>query len=344
MITDKQRLIALGVFIAVIVSAVSGVLIFMPNSFELMSPGNTAYIIDSTRISVGFYNYFFEIATTPEALMYQETQNDNFDASVALDEQYYDEERAVTWQDYYSSAALEQIQSLVYLSNRAAELGLKLEREQQESIEEQILDLRSKAKEYSVSLNNYISIVYGDHAGEKTYRKIAEKLFLAQNYCEYIYLSEEFSGKAESLVDKSLDASQCSVKEIFIVYGEDAEGKEQAEGLVADIKSRLDSSLNKEYLFSVLFNCYMKDYDSHDRAITIQKGDPDKVLGEWLFDHPRNPGDYIMLEDKNGYHFICYADKGERYPKRIELASKSLENVSQKVKTENGYAFRTDSR
>jgi len=189
-IKQGDRIKAVLILGTAIFLIILSVIFLTPNNFELMTAANTSFSVDGTRVSVGIYNYFYGISTRGEVLQSFDGYN-GFDSSIPFDEQYYADH--VTWEEYFHQSAVDQIVRIVHFYNCGLKSGVTLLEEQKAAIDEQISILRDSATQYGVSLNDYLSIVYGKHIGERTIIKILEMSFIAQNYYEYLTVSKVFS-------------------------------------------------------------------------------------------------------------------------------------------------------
>lgn len=309
--TFKDRLIA-AVLIFLIV-AIPSTLVFLltPNSSEIMVPGNTVMTVDGTKVSVGFFNYFYTAATSSDVLLQLEKEYENFDASKSFSDQIYDSESGMTWQEYFIEAAKEQLTQIVSLSNKGEAAGIELFEEQKEEIQSQLDNAAEKAVEYDVLTNDYISIVYGEFAGKATLKKVMEKSYIAQNYYEYISVVEKPSDEeTESYLKENLENMHSVSFDYYAVeYTFDFdEQKKQAQEV-------LDKSKTPEEFDHAVAEAF-PTYDSWGfpatesvKLTSLYKKDagylPEKVY-DWVYGSERSVGEkaLITVDDRQLIYMI----------------------------------------
>ena len=184
-ITSRDCVLALLIVISIIVPTTLLIFIFTPNRYEIKVPGNVALTVDGTKLTVGFYNYFYSSSTSPEVLYNIEKRNEKFNSELPLEQQIYDAESGKTWATYIEDSVLEQIGALVYAYNRGVEADIGVFERQRERIDANIASIRAEAKKMKISADRYASLVYGNYVGIKTVENILDMSCIAQNYYEY---------------------------------------------------------------------------------------------------------------------------------------------------------------
>lgn len=301
-ITVKDRIIAISL-IFLIVAIPSGLLILLtPNRSEIMVPGNTVMTVDGTKVSVGFFNYFYKAATSPEVLLQLESEYKDFDGEEPFVDQIYDSESGMTWHEYFVEAAKEQIVKIVSLSNKGEAMGLELLEEQEEEIRNQIKDTSKKAEEYGVLIDDYITIVYGEFVGKATLEKIMEKSFVAQNYYEYISIHNKPSNEeTDEFLKNNFENMKAVSFDYFVVqYTDDYEDK------IDKVNFILNSSNNSEELEDAVAE-FFPTYDVWGFPATetvkmssFYKKDSENLPAElidWLYSPARKSGDKTFVND-----------------------------------------------
>lgn len=304
-ITDKNRITALALLLAFALVVTISVFLFTPNRSEILVPGNVAMTVEDIDISVGFYNYFYSAATSPEIMANMEKMYDGFDGSLPLQEQIFSEESGETWADYISDTVDEQISYLVKAYSMGKMQSISVFKEQEERIDSIIDSLNDEADRLSISVDSYTEITYGKFVGEKTVRKILEMSYIAQNLYEH-YFSEyeitqeeyrEFRNKNE----KELIYSEFIFCEFNVEDGE-------KENLKRQIQKFLQSEISPNEIEEKINEAFPKyDKTVSEEKTTFSEYSGCEAISDWSFDLLREAGDRILLEDsESGNIYIVF--------------------------------------
>ncbi len=287
--------IAVTIFAVMIFLITASIMLFTPNSSEIMVPGNVAMVVDGEKISVGFYNYFYSAATGPETIKQMEAMYDDFSIDST-------ESSGKKWLDYFSRSTEEQLKSIIILSHKAEDAGLVLIEEQTELVNQQIEYVKAKAEEYDVTSNGYASAQYGKKVGIKTLKKILEKSFLVQNYYEYLCVnselddeqfSEYFKNNAENLYMASFD--------YFVMKYSDENYEEkvsEAYSIIekSDSPDTFESSIQKAFPEKDFWGFYANETQKYDRVYKKDVLDfPEKVIS-WIYGQ-RKPNEVGLIDN-----------------------------------------------
>ncbi len=137
----------------------------------------------------------------------------DFDSSKSLKSQYYDESSKTTWYDFFLSQAKSYVEQILIACEVAYTNGIELSKEQKKSVESDLDDLYSSAKEYvatysqlgySTSVNQYIQTLYGTKINKSDLRKAFRLETLASYYLEQ--KTSEIEGNiTEEMINKYYD-------------------------------------------------------------------------------------------------------------------------------------------
>ena len=292
----------IAVILFVMIIAIPSVLVFLltPNKSEIMVPGNTVMTVDGTKISVGFFNYFYNVASGPEALLLFEKEYEDFDASKSFSEQIYDKETNMTWHDFFVESANEQISKIIRLSNEAQKNGIVLLPEQEKAVQEQLDIVSDKATQYGVFTNDYSSIVYGEFVGKATLKKILEKSFVAQNYYEYLYTTKKPSdAEISQYFDDNKDDFFSVSFEYFVV--DCSEDYETQISLADEVLERTNSINDFDTVLEDVFPVY-DDWGflstQSNKIDSLLKKDANYFAPEiqtWLYSNERYVGEKVCI-------------------------------------------------
>lgn len=307
-ITAKARIIALITVLSVLASTVLLIFLFSPNKKEIKVPGNVALTVDGTKLTVGFYNYFYSSSTTPEVLYNIQKQNEKFDPSMPLEKQIYDEASGKTWAVYIEESVLEQIGALVYAYNRGVEANIGLFDEQRERIDANLASLRAEAKKMKISADRYTSLVYGDYVGIKTVESILEMSYVAQNYYEYYRCNF-------SLTEEDYNSYMLEQKEnlAFAEYSICEFTFESADALTAFCEMHSDLTAVTADNFKAEIEEKTADIQKTFRDFSGIRSDctESDEIRSWAFSFDRKAGDRILLKDEErlvAYILISHRD------------------------------------
>ena len=275
-------------------------------------------IVDGTKISVGFFNYFYHAATSPESLLMLERQHEGFDATKSFSEQIYDEETGMTWHDFFVEAAKEQISRIVALSNKGESAGITLFDEQEEEIRAQISALSKKAAEYNVLTNDYASIIYGDFVGKATLEKIMQKSYIAQNYYEFISITQKPSAnETESYFYENQEDFYSVSFDYYIVNYDD--NFEDQVSLINEVLNQSNSPKEFDYALKEKFPVYdmMGFLETESiEARDLMKKDSDflpQEVTDWVYGSERKAGEktFIHVKDEKKLYVILMSEPAQ---------------------------------
>lgn len=296
-ITKKNRISALLILLisALIISAL--VFLITPNSGEILVPGNVALTVDGTKLSVGFYNYFYSAATSPEILVNMEEMYEDFDSSIPLQQQLFDKDSGKTWAEYINETVKEQISYLIKAYDIGKQHDICLFEEQRERVDLAIDSLHKEAGKLSIGVNSYTEFTYGKYVGEKTVRKILEMSYVAQNAYEFYF------SNYETTQDEYLDFRK--MNEDKLVYAEfvccklnveENQMQDLRENFAVFSQSKITSD-NCESEIGKLFSKYDKNLSVHK---TVRMNyDGSEEVEKWAFDLSRKSGDKVLIENNN---------------------------------------------
>ena len=297
----KYRTHMIAGMLVVILSA--GILslwgLFIPNRYEWMTIGNTACIVDNTKISVGFYHYFYRSLTNASSLAALAAEYDSFDISTELSEQYYDEENGITWASYLQNAAMEQLAYIVFYSNCAQAQGLSLVKEQEQAIDAFFDNASQQAKEAGLSLNRYLSVVYGEYVGKATLREVLMRTYLAQNYFSYYHTQAQYTDEQFASFLKANRSTYYAVSFSYAALSFDEKNAATAvENAVIQLQQTVMTTENFEQtVIDALSGIDDLRYTfvQVDDAEAQSLADLPLQLNDWLFDASRQTGNTAVF-------------------------------------------------
>lgn len=296
-ITRKNRISAILILLisALIISAL--VFLITPNSGEILVPGNVALTVDGTKLSVGFYNYFYSAATSPEMLVNMEEMYEDFDGSIPLQQQLFDKDSGKTWAEYINETVEEQISYLIKAYNIGKQHDVCLFEEQRERVDLVIDSLHAEADKLSIGVNSYTEFTYGKYVGEKTVRKILEMSYVAQNAYEFYFSNYEITQ------DEYLDFKKKNEDEL--VYAEFVCCKLSVEeNQMQDLRESFAAFSQSETATDNYESEIEKLFSKYDKNISVYKTvrmnfDGGEDIENWVFDLSRKSGDKALIANDN---------------------------------------------
>ncbi|MBQ7120845.1 MAG: hypothetical protein IJO03_01140 [Clostridia bacterium] len=320
-ITNKNRKNAVVLILSAFFAVLTGLFLFTPNRAEILVPGNTAITVDGLNVSVGFYNYFFSSSTTPEIMLELEKEYDDFDGSVPLDEQIYDEKTGKTWAEYIDETVKEQISRLVKAYNEGVSAGVSIFDEQQKSVDAIIKSIEAEADKLSVRANDYTCYTYGDYVGIKTVKKILEMSYVAQNYYEYFSVQSKISSdEYDSYYEKNKDMLAsveylcCKITGVTDIN----EMKTAAEMLLPKI-----SGSNFEQVLTEGFSKH--NIQISQKKALLLNSDENEDIKKWLFNDFRKTGDKTVIADeKNESIYVVLSVNVPEIEKEITCSAREI--------------------
>ena len=131
----KFVLVAVATAIVIAVLTVLGVYYYtVPNSDERMNPGNVAFTVGDTDVSIGMYNYYYTCLVQRDmqyASYYGLDTTKDFAEQITTDE----DGNEITWADQFVNETVDQLQYITTYYEEAVKAGVTLTDEQKEWID-----------------------------------------------------------------------------------------------------------------------------------------------------------------------------------------------------------------
>ena len=356
---EPLTFIPLAVFVAVVIIVLSvlGVRYYtVPNGKEgnLMNPASVAAVVDGNKVSLGMYNLYFSSVVS----QYEQYANYGYydlDTTEDYSKQYTTDEdgNKITWLDYFEQETMNQIKLYNAFYNKAVDSGITLTEAQQQSIDEQIDSFKTTASDEGVSLDDYISDVFGDYCTEETVELYMEQFYMSVNY-KGKYAAENRPDNEEIAAyyeEHQNDYYQINFSYLATTYDTTSEEtKEESEKLIQDYMSKITDRQSIIDLVPTAYADYIEQdaqsYMESDSSITEEEAKEqalatyeanvdgtiygtDKPFGDdindWLFDENEPTGQVkYYINEETGYAYIIL--KTEQ-PTRIEDETYSVRHI-----------------
>lgn len=290
----------LTIAIAVLVVAlIAGSFVVNSNYFYT---GTTSITVGDTDYTTAEYNYFYYTAYNNFYDSMGDYASYVIDSSLPLDEQYYTDD--MSFDDYFRSSAVSQLQWATALYNLAVAEGMSLTDDEISAIESDISMISMYALMYGVTEEQYYMSMYGKGFDGEILQGILEKLALATKYYEqqydsYAYTSEEL---AANYAENANAYDMYDYRVYFIESGEDAEAAYATADKIATAKD------GDEFAELVLANAPEESAASFtDNESTLYQANGTTLdsydYGAWLQDSTRVEFETTTIESSSGYGY-----------------------------------------
>lgn len=356
---EPLTFIPLAVFVAVVIIVLSvlGVRYYtVPNGKEgnLMNPASVAAVVDGNKVSLGMYNLYFSSVVS----QYEQYANYGYydlDTTEDYSKQYTTDEdgNKITWLDYFEQETMNQIKLYNAFYNKAVESGITLTEAQQQSIDEQIDSFKTTASDEGVSLDDYISDVFGDYCTEETVELYMEQFYMSVNY-KGKYAAENRPDDEEIAAyyeEHQNDYYQINFSYLATTYDTTSEEtKEESEKLIQDYMSKITDRQSIIDLVPTAYADYIEqdaqsymesdssvtEEEAKEQALTTYEANVDGTIygtdkpfgddiNDWLFDENEPTGQVkYYINEETGYAYIIL--KTEQ-PTRIEDETYSVRHI-----------------
>ena len=266
------------------------------------------------------------------------------DYTKPLDQQTFDKETGVTWQQYFLKGALQTWQRQKALEAEAAKNGFQLGDSDKKYLEGMYESLKKTAEEYKFeSVDALIQGDFGVGCGFAEYEK-----YMTTYYISSMFFTQEHDklvvtdAEVEAYYEKNKD----SMKETITKYGEKMidvrhillQPKDKTDAALAACLAEAEALLQQwkdgeatEESFGALADKHTADGGSKGVGglyENVYTGYMVKEFDAWCFDASRKVGDTGIVKTTHGYHIMYFVGSGEtwyRLSKNEVLSEKSAE-------------------
>ncbi len=294
------------------------------------------YTVDAAMMSYFFYTQYNNFVNNYSSYL----SSLGLDTSVSLKRQDSVFEQGSSWYEYFCGQAGSQVKELLYLAEKAIENGMKLDDEDNKSIQSTLDGYYDMAKENKVENAKFLSLVFGTGVNESDVRKCLELSVLADKYYQSYRDSLEYTdAELEKFYTDNINDYRYVDYYSYAVIAEDLEdeatyaaAKKKAEELAA-VKNveafkawvekdfRADNPITEKYTEADL----KEDLDSALNGllatqITYVEED---AASEWLFKTGK-VGQTYLDDDKKGTYTVYYLTAT---PYRDESATRTIRDI-----------------
>ena len=348
--------------VAFVIALVGARLFLFPNGNEIMTPGNLALTVGDQKISVGYYNYYYNM-TVEDYLEAAESGYNDLKADVDYSQQITTDENGneITWEQKFRDDTIWQIRYITSFYEAALDAGMTLTDELKENVETNIKTIQGNAAQEGQSVKQYLEETVGEYCGIKTMRTIFERLYIAQSYyyqmnVKLVASEEEIQKTLEENVDEYKSISFAYIEMPYTEQDDISAIKAKADAYCAEIKSLNDlkavipevcGSLIEQYIAYG----YAKDEKEAVKAIessmehTFDKTQfkswfPSEEISDWMYSNDTKIGSVAAFIDEDyGCIDILYKlsgmvlDETELYSVRHILVTPKSEAAGEESNT-----------
>lgn len=329
---------AFGIVVAVVVIAVIAFFAMLSNGF--FARHTTAAKVGEHSLSPVEVNYF---AADAYATFYNQLGSYAsmfFDTSTALSEQVYDEDTGKTWADYFIDQGLQTAASTYAVYDEAVANGFTLTAAQEQSVTDQIEQLREYVKTYASdyynTLDAFLVAQYGVGCDTKTYESYLRVQTVASAYSSSVsealtYTTEEIDAEYAGNVT---DYDTVSYRYVYFAADDYAEESDSDEELSEEVQEQL---LTLELAQAktdadAMLEAITDEQSFIDLAVARAEADAEEdetvseddslasdysyssvpsAAADWLFDEARVEGDTACLDSDAGYYVVYFLSRND---------------------------------
>ena len=313
-------LIVVAALLAVLL--IAGVTYGALESTGAIQRGRTAMETENFKVTNSMMTYYFRYQYNNFVNQYgQYLSYFGLDTSVSLKAQYYDTAKTTTWFGYFMDAAVADAENTLALCEQAKKNGMSLDEEDKQEIDDAMKNLKSYAKAYGMSLDEYVSAMYGKGVKAKDLRKCFELSQLAAKQAEKMEDSYSFDEAARSAYVEEHKSDFYSAEYLTYTFtaeyetGADDAAKTAAKEAAKVLADALAEKTAEESFYQAIHDRKVEEAKAEAKEGEEPKAVEDKaddyrstkVFGEttdlekWLFDAERKVGDTTVIEDENDY-------------------------------------------
>jgi PPIC-type PPIASE domain len=236
-----------------------------------------------------------------------------------------------TWGDFIKESAQKQLQDVYILTNYAATAGMAASAADQKTIEGFYSSVQKNADSFSMSVDEYLSTLYGASINKTVLDPIIARYLLASDYMSsiqsaYTFTDAEMQTFYTANKDSYKNIDVPTVRHILFLAPVAASGYTDAttEELAA-AKALAESTLAKiktyDDMVSIGDAAYGDGsaYESAEYSVAV--GSMVKSFEDWCYDASRKPGDTGIVQTEYGYHVMYYVKTQKDW---VADATKSL--------------------
>lgn len=267
---------------------------------------------------------------------------EGLDTTKPLNEQYADEEKTQTWDQFFIERALEDAKRDIILNNEAKANSFELDEEQQASVDNVVSNIEMFAPYYGyANADGYMRAIYGNGASLKSYRNYYERTIIADSYydahqADYSYTDEQMRAY-EAEDDKAINYTAFTYTSVYLSYTYFQQGGTEDENGTVTYSAEEDDAARaamKAAAEDLITATTDEELQEKVDALTLKEGSKAGVsqnknmryvnfsganadLTKWVIDENRKDGDIDLIPvttddgKTNGYYVLLFHSRNE---------------------------------
>ena len=273
-----------------------------------------AFTVGDQKVSAAEYSYYYRSTYMnyyQTMVNYLGEDNLPIDTSVPLTEQYMSTD--VTYADYFSTSAIQSVQTMITLEQAAKEAGFELSEEDMAQYESGIAGIQSYASYYGMTTDRYLQANYGLGFNEKLFEKVLMREVVANAY-QTAKMEEIAAGYNDEILENyyqenRTDFDKADFRVVQFTSGTD-KTVEQAKKEADEFASRCTSEAAYEKEATIKLTAEAEEgvevaankslFTNTD--FTAAKA-MDANVAAYIFDTARKVGDMEVVESTSGLNY-----------------------------------------
>jgi len=287
--------------------------------------------------------------------MTDNSENVNIDIEKSLKTQYYDEQKKITWYDYFLQQAKDNAESYILLASAAKDEGYTLTEKEKTEIDELIDAFEEYGEKEGYTLEGYIEYAYGEGITEKNIRRCQEIKKIATRYYTAKVDEKTLAYKDEDYInflEKNFDeyaGSACKIDYTYFSFeAQFEEGftdaqKEESRNNAYKLAEELRDAGSEEKFDAIILKyietaklAEEQGMSAEEYLDTIYKSsayyNQEDDFAKWAFSDERKVGDTNIFEVKENVFVAYYMNKtiyfDEKPTKNFRQILLEIENYS----------------
>ena len=238
------------------------------------------------------------------------------DTNTPLKDQSYDDTQ--TWDDYFKSVAVENMQFVHAAKKAAQEAGVTLGEEEMEAFNNTVDSLKESAKSNGYGYKAYVGAVYGSTVTPSIYEDCLKDYLLANKFATDYYAELSYTDDEIGTYYSENKNSYDLVDGILVTLSGTPEAKTDADGnaVAATDEEKAEAMKQAKETAEEILAAYKDGKDIEAMATEAEAGYSesaemtytDSLYGNWFFDESRKTGDAEVLENESGssYYVVVF--------------------------------------
>ncbi|MBQ6540346.1 MAG: peptidylprolyl isomerase [Oscillospiraceae bacterium] len=310
--------------IAVIVALLVAAAVYFTSGYFYRN--TTAVRMGDSDYSIAEFNYYYTRAYDNYYNYVMENYEDSYMNYLPNDKIPYDQQlfsEGVTWDDYFEGNAMNLLEELTFLYNRAVEDGYELSREGKSTINEELYNVSyTAASNGYANVDQYLAVKYGKGMTYDYYKEMLQKYQLSQEYAENkaetFKFSQEDLATYYDMMKDTYDVIEYRSYDFPIQTGEGVDenaAKDEAYYTATEFNEAVKSEadfirLAREYASEENAEKFADD-DATLTSAMASNIDMESSVEAWLLEETRVPGDKEIIETNDGYQVVYFVNRND---------------------------------